>query len=284
MNNTLDSNKDEEFLMLQLRDILLRDDRATLSAVKKVLDEKDLLADRVSPIVEEHLENMRQNFPQEYEQLVTKMIEQKLKSSQKEIVEVIYPVLGQMITKFISLQFQILKENIDKQIKETFSTKTIMDKIRYRFMGVKSSDIIIAAADVPYIEEVFVIQKNSGLLLGSAALYPTENRDAVAGMLTAIKDFVEDAFEKDREDLETINYGTYRVMLYSFPTYYFAMALSGSLSTSESENFRKSVFQFAEKTPELRSDDVDDKIQKSISEGLDSTFISPQRQLTISNV
>jgi hypothetical protein len=284
MNNTLDSNKDEEFLMLQLRDILLRDDRATLSAVKKVLDEKDLLADRVSPIVEEHLENMRQNFPQEYEQLVTKMIEQKLKSSQKEIVEVIYPVLGQMIIKFISLQFQILKESIDKQIKETFSTKTIMDKIRYRFMGVKSSDIIIAAADVPYIEEVFVIQKNSGLLLGSAALYPTENRDAVAGMLTAIKDFVEDAFEKDREDLETINYGTYRVMLYSFPTYYFAMALSGSLSTSESENFRKSVFQFAEKTPELRSDDVDDKIQKSISEGLDSTFISPQRQLTISNV
>jgi hypothetical protein len=279
MNNTSHSNKDEEVLMLQLRDILLRDDRATLSAVKKVLDDKALLSDRISPIVEEHLENMRQNFPQEYEQLVNKMIEHKLKSSQKEIVEVIYPVLGQMITKFISLQFQILKENIDKQIKQTFSTKTLMDKIKYRIFGVKTSDIIIAASDVPYVEEVFVIQKNSGLLLGSAALYPSENRDAVAGMLTAIKDFVEDAFEKDREDLETINYGTYRVMLCSFPTYYFAMALSGSLSTLESEKFRSKVFEFAEKTPELRSENVDSDIQTNISERLESVFISPQRQL-----
>jgi hypothetical protein len=283
MNNTSQNNKDEEVLMLQLRDILLRDDRETLTAVKKVLDDKALLADRISPIVEEHLENMRQNFPQEYEQLVNKMIEQKLKSSQKEIVEVIYPVLGQMITKFISLQFQMLKESIDKQVKTTFSTKTIMDKIKYRIFGVKTADIIIASADVPFVEEIFVIQKNSGLLLGSAALYPTENRDAVAGMLTAIKDFVEDAFEKDKEDLETINYGTYRVMLYSFPTYYFAMALSGSLSTSESEKFRASVFQFAEKTPELRSDDVDSDIQTRISERLENVFISPQRQLVLSS-
>jgi hypothetical protein len=281
MNNTSQNNKDEEVLMLQLRDILLRDDRETLSAVKKVLDDKALLSDRISPIVEEHLENMRQNFPQEYEQLVNKMIEQKLKSSQKEIVEVIYPVLGQMITKFISLQFQMLKESIDKQVKETFSTKTIMDKIKYRIFGVKTADIIIASADVPFVEEIFVIQKNSGLLLGSAALYPTENRDAVAGMLTAIKDFVEDAFEKDKEDLETINYGTYRVMLYSFPTYYFAMALSGSLSTSESEKFRSSVFQFADRTPELRAEDVDSDIQNHISERLENVFISPQRQLVL---
>jgi hypothetical protein len=279
MNNTSNINKDEEILMLQLRDILLRDDRETILAVKKVLDDKSLLAEKISPIVEEHLENMRQHFPQEYEQLVNKMIEQKLKSSQKEIVEVIYPVLGQMITKFISLQFQMLKENIDKQVKTTFSTKTIIDKIKYRIFGVKTSDIIIASADVPYVEEVFVIQKNSGLLLGSAALYPTENRDAVAGMLTAIKDFVEDAFEKDKEDLETINYGTYRVMLYSFPTYYFAMALSGSLSTSESEKFRSSVFQFAEKTPELGTDDVDSDIQTRISKRLESVFILPQREL-----
>jgi hypothetical protein len=283
MNNTLDRNKDEEVLMLQLRDILLRDDRETLSAVKKVLDEKDLLADRISPIVEEHLENMRQNFPQEYEQLVNKMIEQKLKSSQKEIVEVIYPVLGQMITKFISLQFQMLKESIDKQVKATFSTKSMMDKIKYRIFGVKTADIIVASSDVPYIEEVFVVQKNSGLLLGSAALYPSENRDTVAGMLTAIKDFVEDAFQKDKEDLETINYGTYRVMLCSFPTYYFAMALSGSLSTSESEQFRTKVFEFAEKTPELGSENIDSDIQNSISKQLETVFILPQRQLVLSH-
>jgi hypothetical protein len=279
MNNTSGKEKDEDVLMHQLRDILLRDDRETLSAVKRVLEDKTLLSDKISPIVEEHLEMMRQNFPQEYEKLVNKMIEQKLKSSQTEILEVIYPALGKMITKFISLQFQLLKESIDQQMKSMFSTKNIMDKLRYRFSGVKSADIILAAADVPRVEEIFVVQKNSGLLLGSAALYPTENRDAVVGMLTAIKDFVEDAFEKDREDLETINYGTYRIMLYTYPTYYFALAMTGSVSTMESERFRNEVLYFVEQTPELKAKDVDDTVQSDISKRLEQHFISPQRLL-----
>jgi hypothetical protein len=159
MNNTLEKEKNEEVLMHQLRDILLRDDRETLSAVKRVLEDKTLLSDKISPIVEEHLEMMRQNFPQEYEKLVNKMIEHKLKSSQTEILEVIYPALGKMITKFISLQFQMLKESIDQQMKSMFSTKNIMDKLRYRFSGVKSAEIILAAADVPRVEEIFVIRE-----------------------------------------------------------------------------------------------------------------------------
>jgi hypothetical protein len=281
MNNTLEKEKNEEVLMHQLRDILLRDDRETLSAVKRVLEDKTLLSDKISPIVEEHLEMMRQNFPQEYEKLVNKMIEHKLKSSQTEILEVIYPALGKMITKFISLQFQMLKESIDQQMKSMFSTKNIMDKLRYRFSGVKSAEIILAAADVPRVEEIFVVQKNSGLLLGSAALYPTENRDAVVGMLTAIKDFVEDAFEKDREDLETINYGTYRIMLYTYPTYYFAMAMTGSVSTMESERFRDEVVYFVDQTPELKTKDIDDTVQMDISKRLEQHFISPQRLMVI---
>jgi hypothetical protein len=119
------------------------------------------------------------------------------------------------------------------------------------------------------------------LLLGSAALYPTENRDAVVGMLTAIKDFVEDAFEKDREDLETINYGTYRIMLYTYPTYYFAMAMTGSVSTMESERFRDEVVYFVDQTPELKTKDIDDTVQMDISKRLEQHFISPQRLMVI---
>ena len=283
MTNALNKEKDEEVLMLHLRDILLREDRTTLSALKEILEDKRLLAERISPIVEEHLEMMRQNFPLEYQKLVDKMIEQKLKDSQMQILEVIYPALGKMISKYISLQFQILKESIDAQTKKIFSSKNIMDKLRYRFSGGKTADIILASADVPLVEEIFIIQKNSGLLLGSAAMYPTENRDAVVGMLTAIKDFVEDAFQKDKEDLETINYGTYRVMLSSFPTYYFALALRGSLSASESEKFKSDILNFVEMNPQLNTNAIDDTIQTQISLLLDHHFISMQRELKMKN-
>lgn len=283
MTNALSKEKDEEVLMFHLRDILLREDRTTLSALKEVLEDKRLLAERISPIVEEHLEMMRQNFPMEYQKLVDKMIEQKLKDSQTQILEVIYPALGKMISKYISLQFQILKESIDEQTKKIFSSKNIMDKLRYRFSGGKTTDIILASVDVPLVEEIFIIQKNSGLLLGSAAMYPTENRDAVVGMLTAIKDFVEDAFQKDKEDLETISYGTYRVMLSSFPTYYFALALRGSLSASESEKFKSDILNFVEMNPQLNTNAIDDTIQTQISSLLEHHFISTQRGLKMKN-
>jgi hypothetical protein len=44
------------------------------------------------------------------------MIEQKLRDSQQAILDVIYPALGKMITKFMQLQFQELKEGIDEKV------------------------------------------------------------------------------------------------------------------------------------------------------------------------
>ena len=143
-----------------------------------------------------------------------------------------------MITKFVNLQMQQLKEGIDAQINAIFSRQGFVKHIKNRILGVKTSDMLIAAADKPILEEIFVIERDSGLMFGSAALFPSVNRDVVAGMLTAIKSFVEDAFERDNEDLEMIQYGTYRILLQNYPFYYFALALSGTVSTSESEILR----------------------------------------------
>ena len=98
----------ETQLMSQLREILLKEDRSALMEVQRILDERDLLENRINPIIEDHLTYLKQNFPQEFKQVVNKQIEQKLKDSQQEIIDVIYPVLGKMITKYINLQFQLL--------------------------------------------------------------------------------------------------------------------------------------------------------------------------------
>ena len=114
-------------------------------------------------------------------------------------------------------------------------------------------------------------------MLGSAALYPSVNRDVVAGMLTAIKSFVEDAFERENEDLEMIQYGTYRILIQTYPFYYFAMALSGSVSSAESERLRGQVLDFIEKTDSLRIDDINEEVQNKISQELEEHFIVTQR-------
>jgi hypothetical protein len=263
--------------MSQLKEILLKDDRRTLQELYQIVNERQLLASRIDPIVEAHLDNMRRNFPLEYNKVVNRIIEQKLKSSQQEILDVIYPVMGKMITKYINFQFQQLKENIDNQIRAMFSRKGLIWWIRNRIFGMKDADVFLASIDNAILEEIFVIQRDSGLLLGSAALTPSVNRDVVAGMLTAIKAFVEDAFERENEELETIQYGTYRIIVHNFPSYYFALALSGSVSTTESERFRNQIVEFVTETSDLRTSELDSDSQEKISNQLEDHFILPQR-------
>ena len=269
---------DELQLMRQLKDILLRDDRSTLQELQRTLNERALLEQKINPILEDHLEFLRKNFPKEYTKIVNRMVEQKIKASQTEIVEAIYPVLGGMITKFINFKFQELKDNIDAQMASIRQNYNPVFWLKNRFLGLKDSDVILASTDKPLLEEIFVIERNSGLLVGSAALYPSVNRDVVAGMLTAIKSFVEDAFERSNEDLEMIQYGTYKIVIENLPTYYFALAIKGSISTTETGELRDKIIDFIKNTDALHQPDRDGKKQERVSQELDNQFIMPQRK------
>ena len=278
MNQVVSHKPDSEVqLMSQLREILLKEDRSTLTELQEILNNKSLLSGRVNPIIEEHLDFLKHNFPKEYAKIVDRLIEQKLRDSQQQILDIVYPVMGKMITKFVNLQMQQLKEGIDAQINGIFSRQGFVKHIKNRILGVKTADMLIAAADKPILEEIFVIERDSGLMFGSAALFPSVNRDVVAGMLTAIKSFVEDAFERDNEDLEMIQYGTYRILLQNYPFYYFALALSGTVSASESEILRGQIVDFIDKTDNLRVAEVTDESQNRISQLLEEHFILPQR-------
>ncbi len=278
MNQVVNQKSDSEVqLMSQLREILLKEDRSTLTELQEILNNKSLLSGRVNPIIEEHLDFLKHNFPKEYAKIVDRLIEQKLKDSQQQILDIVYPVMGKMITKFVNLQMQQLKEGIDAQINGIFSRQGFVKHVKNRILGVKTAEMLIAAADKPILEEIFVIERDSGLMFGSAALFPSVNRDVVAGMLTAIKSFVEDAFERDNEDLEMIQYGTYRILLQNYPFYYFALALSGSVSTSESEILRGQIIDFIDKTDNIRVAEVTDESQNRISQLLEEHFILPQR-------
>jgi hypothetical protein len=186
--------------------------------------------------------------------------------------------MGKMINKYISHQFQEMKNSINASLATLFSAKGFWWWIRNRLLGLNDAEVFLAILDIPVIEEIFVIQRDSGLLLGSAALYPAVNRDVVAGMLTAIKSFVEDAFEREYEDLEMIQYGTYKILIENMPSHFFAVAMSGSVSDTEGAQLRNQIIEFIHANDTLRSRKIDSDSQEEISQALDVQFIVPQRE------
>lgn len=271
----------DELLMKKLKEILLQEDRNALQQLQETLNDPVRLSERISPIIEQRLNFIKKNFPAEFRVAVNDIVEQKIRDSQDEILNVIYPTLGKMIRKYISHQFQELKESVDMQIKKMFSTKGFLRHIRNRIFGINESELALSLLNRPIIEEVFVIERDAGLLLGNASLSPTIDRDVVAGMLTAIKAFVEEAFLREREDLELIQYGAYHIVIQNFHSYFMALAISGTFLQTDKQKIAADILDFAEKEAHFISSHPEETAQKELSERLDLCFIAPQRALMI---
>ncbi len=237
----------DEALLDRLKEILLKDDRQELAEIKKILESRQHLSEKVSPIIEEHLSLLKENFSTEYEETINKLIEVKLENSQEQILDTIYPALGTMIKKYVTLQLETLKESIDGTVKNTLSFTAIRRKFKSVFTGVDESDLILSNVRSANMEEIFLIERNSGILLGTASIKKTIDQDVIAGMLTAIKSFVEDAFKRESLELEMIEYGGYKILIQTFYSYYIAAAVDGTLTTLEKQNILQSMHDFASK-------------------------------------
>lgn len=226
---------DEQELLRALRDILLREDREQLGQMRQLLDDDQWFDSRIEPIIKDQLSFLENQFPDAYRRAVDELISDRLASSQDELLDVIYPKLGTMINKYVQHQFQQLRESLEEQLHETFN-QGILGRLRYALGGVskqKTSEAILSRLERSQVEEVYVIERYSGALLGSAARRTTVDLDLVAGMLTAIKSFVEDAYQNGADELESIQYQNLTIILRSFPRYYVAVVISGALSTGE---------------------------------------------------
>ena len=274
------NNFDEEtFLANKLRDILLKNDRASIHKLEEILDNQDELAERISPIVDYKINLLKQKFPKEFQLAVNHIVEKKMKESQEEILDLIYPVLGRMIKKYIVHQFEEIKEKIDNQVSSLFTLKGLKMKIKSLIYGIDDTELLLSNIDKPKIEEVHIIERDSGILYGSATLRPTIDRDVIAGMLTAIKSFVEDAFQREQEELEMIEYGSYKIFIQNFRSYYFSIAMSGSLSVSLRHELSASILTFAEKEIlQLLSNDGAEKYE-IISEKLKLHFYDTEAKI-----
>lgn len=270
----MDPSVQEELLLNRLKAILLKEDRAKLKQLRDTLDDPVLLSEKVSPILDQQLDFLKQNFPKEYEEAVDQIVKRRLEESQEEILNVIYPVLGKMIKKYITHQFQLMKDNIDASIRNSFKRRSLWQRIIAWLFGIKESEIVLASMDQPILDEIYVIERDSGLLKGSASRTIAVDQEVIAGMLTAIKSFAEDAFQREREDVEMISYGSYKIFIQNFHTYYIAVAMSGSVSSAEYDMLSNSILEFAEKELSTRQDAIESNFEY-ISTQLQTQFIEP---------
>ncbi len=246
---------DEQDEKLQLlREILLIDDREIASAVNErleviseTIERKEKLSKKIDPILEERLQEFVAEIPEKLGPVITETLKAQIENSKDQVVEALYPIMGQMIKRYVQNEIKKLSENINKKVNNTFSIDAIKRKLRSRVTGVKESDLILAEVDPPVLNEIFVIEKGSGILLGNHSKTETLDKDMVSGMLTAIKSFVEDAFSAGAQNLEAIEYELYTIHIQNFYSYYIAAVVSGNYTRTFESKIENKLLTLSKK-------------------------------------
>lgn len=222
-----------------LKDILFEDARKRneelsrkVNAIDEVISDRKKLEPRIAPILEDQVDYLEKNFPTLFGTAITASIRKQIKESQDEVVDALYPILGKMIKKYISRELALLSERVDRQLERAFSWEGWVTRIKGWFGGVSEKDMIMKELARPELEEVFVIHQDSGLLIGSYTKNNTLDQDMIAGMLTAIKAFVKEAFRGGSQELETIEYENYKVVISNLRSFYVVLVITGSMNAN----------------------------------------------------
>lgn len=229
-----------------LKDILFEDDSIyiqrmaeRLGQLEETFNDEKKLSSKVDPIINLQLNEFKRSIPATMGPAITAALKTEIAKSQDSIVDALYPIMGKMIKKYIAQEISKLSDKISQQI----GTRR---RIRYWFGGAKEKQNIVDALLPLKIEQVLLIEKKSGLLKGSYSNAETIDEEMIAGMLTAIKNFVEDAFKLQNQNLELIAYEFCRIHLHSFNRYYVAVALSGNYNLKRKSKVQDLIFDFYE--------------------------------------
>ena len=243
---------EEGELFQQLRELLFEDEQREHEQLAQVVQElhedintRQRLETKVDPIVEDKLTYLKEHFPELFGPAIARAVSVQIRESQDMMIDALYPIMGKLIKKYVASEIAALSEKIDRQLDKAFSWEGWTMRLRGWLSGVPYSEQVMRNAVAPVIEEVFVIEQHSSILVGSYSRQQIVDRDMIAGMLTAIRGFVREAFTREDQELQTIEYETYQIIIKNFRSFYIAVTVSGVVSASFKQELDDILLGFA---------------------------------------
>lgn len=158
------------------------------------------------------------------------VLRQKIRDARAEMIEALYPIMGQVVVRAVSEAIRDLARSVDAQMRTSLTPSAVLGRVRARLGGVSDGEMMLRQALPFTVAEIFLIQRPTGLLLWYASPQPAELRDSdvISGMLTAIRDFAQDAFGAANDsELDEIQYGDRRIVIEAAQHVYLAVVVDG---------------------------------------------------------
>ncbi len=125
-----------------------------------------------------------------------------IQENRDEVAEVIFPVIGPAIRRAIAQALGQMVENTNRLLEKSLSLRALRWRIEAARTGRSLAEVALTHSLQYEVEQVFLIHRESGLLIGHATAQRglTQPPEVISGMLTGIRDFVQDSFGGTDDD------------------------------------------------------------------------------------
>ena len=218
----------------ELRELLLGPLQVQLDELQKRLNTPQLRAKDISQVLPEAI-SLRSSRDKKIQVVLEPITERAIKSSikkdRKVLVDALFPVMGPAIRKAIASSIQGMIQSFNQILEHSLS----IQGLKWRWEAARTrkpfAEVVLLHTLVYQVEQVFLIHKDTGLVLQHvvAKTAISQDPDLVSGMLTAIKDFVQDSFGGEKDDaLETLRVGDRSVWIEHGSYAFIAAAVRGN--------------------------------------------------------
>lgn len=154
-------------------------------------------------------------------------VRQQINLNREAMSDALYPIIGSTILKYLAETMQ----EINQKLEQAVSVEGITRKVKAKLQGISEAELLMKETTPSTVKAVFLIQKDSGLVITAVQQSEQEQLESemVAGMLTAIRSFVNDCISQSGNiaEIDAIEYGTSTIVLEVAGSCYLAVVMQG---------------------------------------------------------
>lgn len=231
-SDDLDPQQQDAFRTL--RNLLLEPERTHLEQLEQKIDSATLTARNVSHVLPEAIVLRGEGDRQLTTALaphVSSALTATVRKKPHMIVDAISPIMGPAIRQAIANALRGMVQSLNQTLEHTMTFRGLQWRLEAFRSGRPFGEVVLLHTLLYRVEQVFLIHKDTGLLLSHAAAESTavQDQSLVSGMLTAIRAFVQDSFGSRPSDaLDRFQVGDLTVWIEQGPRAILAAVIRGT--------------------------------------------------------
>ena len=175
---------------------------------------------------------------------VAKALDRSIRKDPQPLADALFPIMGPAIRKSVAAALSGMVESFNQTLNQSLSLRGLRWRFEAFRTGRSFAEVVMLHTLLYRVEQVFLIHKQTGLLLSqvNAGRAAVQDADMVSGMLTAIQDFVHDSFNAGQNDqLETFQVGEMLVWIEQGPFALLAGVIRGNPPSDLHTTFRETL-------------------------------------------